>query len=41
MLTNVALPLADKYPHDQGKLISDRAASAVMVLIQNAKSIQI
>jgi hypothetical protein len=27
--------------YDQGKLISDRAASAVMVLIQNAKSIQI
>ncbi|MBD2570129.1 iron-containing redox enzyme family protein [Anabaena lutea] len=50
MLTDVALPLADKYPHDawelilgydQEKLISDRAASAVMVLIQNAKSIQI
>ncbi|AFZ57991.1 iron-containing redox enzyme family protein [Anabaena cylindrica FACHB-243] len=50
MLTDVALPLADKYPYDawelilgydQEKLISDRAASAVMGFIQNAKSIQI
>jgi Iron-containing redox enzyme len=50
MLTDVALALADKYPddawelilgYDQEKLISDRAASAVMVLIQNGKSTQV
>jgi len=50
MLTDVALPLADKYPddawelvlgYDQEKLLGDRAAAAVMVLIQNAKSLQI
>lgn len=43
MLTEVALPLADRYPHDawelvlgydQEKLIGDRAAAAVMALIQ-------
>ena len=50
MLTDVAIPLADKYPddawelvlgYDQEKLLGDRAAAAVMTLIQNAKSIQI
>ena len=44
MLTDVALPLADMYPdhawelvlgYDQEKLMGDRAAGAVMTLIQN------
>ncbi|AFZ01759.1 iron-containing redox enzyme family protein [Calothrix sp. PCC 6303] len=47
MLTDVALPLADKYPndawelilgYDQEKLIGDRAAAAVMALIQHSSS---
>ncbi len=47
MLTDVALPLVDKYPHDawelvlgydQEKLIGDRAAAAVMALIQQSDS---
>jgi hypothetical protein len=47
MLTDVALPLADKYPddawelilgYDQEKLIGDRAAAAVMALIQHSNS---
>ncbi len=47
MLTDVALPLADKYPqdawelvlgYDQEKLIGDRAAAAVMALIQQSDS---
>jgi len=50
MLTEVALPLAEKYPddawelvlgYDQEKLLGDRAAAAVMTLIQNAQSIQL
>ena len=45
MLTEVALPLADRYPqnawelvlgYDQEKLIGDRAAAAVMALIQQS-----
>ncbi len=46
MLTDVALPLADRYPqnswelvlgYDQEKLIGDRAAAAVMALIQQSE----
>lgn len=46
MLTDVALPLADRYPqdawelvlgYDQEKLIGDRAAAAVMALIQQSQ----
>jgi hypothetical protein len=47
MLTDVAFPLADQYPHeawelvlgyDQEKLIGDRAASAVIAIIQGSDS---
>ena len=47
MLTDVALPLVDRYPqeawelvlgYDQEKLIGDRAAAAVMALIQQSEA---
>ncbi|AFY33634.1 iron-containing redox enzyme family protein [Calothrix sp. PCC 7507] len=47
MLTDVALPLADRYPdhawelvlgYDQEKFMGDRAAAAVMALIQQSQS---